>query len=710
MKYYVSLNGNDKNDGSPNSPFRTLDRAKRAAKEANEDVEIVIGSGRYFFNKSFVITKEDCNGCRITYKADGEVFFDGGIVIDGKLAKKVTDKAILNRIIDESARKKLMMIDLSDYDINYADYGVRGFRRAYVPSGNELYIDSKPQIVAQYPNAGKPEIPLTEVVDTGSIPMERDYSMRPFTFKYDDSRCDLWKEAKNFYVSGIFKWAWADDTVKVASIDTENKTITSEIPTLFGMIANPYSRWHAIGLLEEIDVPGEYFVDRDTKAVYFYPEADVSESLIQLSVLGEPMIKLMDAENITFSGITIENSRGTGVYIEGGRGCRVDTCILRNLGMVAVQIGMGATALPEGRHNCHGHQDENVGKPESASGIIGSWHEMLYEFAAWNNNGGFDHGVESCQIYDTGTGGILLCGGDRKTLTPAGNFVNNCHITRINRLDKTYKGGINIMGVGNRISHCKIHDMPGFGIYLHGNDHIIEYNDISDCITEVSDAGAFYMGRDVTEAGNVIRYNFFHDIHGYKGESSGACAIYFDDGASFNRIYGNFFYKVYQYSSMYPGGSFGVIFWGWGSQTSVSNNIFFDCPCVTRTSDFSGYILRDHYMEERGDVFVPRTFAKSDDDFRGIDVESDVYREKYPYMYNIIAKGEEGRGTQLYNNMYPLDKSFFKDVDNLDFTILEPEKFTEVFTPSVTDPIAGYNREKVYFEHIDFSKIGIQKK
>ena len=625
------------------------------------------------------------------------------------MAKKVTDKSILDRIIDEDARDKIMMIDLSEFNIDYVDYGMRGFRRAYVPSGNELYIDSKPQTVAQYPNIGMPEIPITEVVDEGSNPKELDFSMRPFTIKYDDTRCDLWKNAKDFYMSGIFKWAWADDTVKVASIDTVNKTITSDIPTLFGMEAKPFSRWHAIGLLEEIDVPGEYFVDRETNAVYFYPEHDVENSLIQLSVLGEPVIKLMDAENVTFSGITIENSRGAGVYIEGGRGCRIENCVLRNLGMIAVQIGMGATALPEGLHDAHGKQAEGVPKPESASGIIGSWHEMIYEFAAWNNNGGFDHGVESCEIYNTGTGGVLLCGGDRKTLTPSGNFVNNCHITKVNRLDKTYKAGVNIMGVGNRVSHCKIHDMPGFAVYLHGNDHIIEYNDISDCITEVSDAGAFYMGRDVTEAGNVIRYNFFHDIHGYKGESAGACAIYLDDGASFNRVHGNIFYRVSQYSSKAASGPFGTIFWNQGSQTSVSDNIFFECPDAIRSAYFSAYHLNDYFFKDEAELYVPRTYTDDENDFRGVDIRSDIYREKYPYIYDILVGGEEGRGTLLYNNMYPTYKGLFKDVDNLDFTVVDPDAFWWPFAPSMTDPIAGYNREKVSFKVTDFSKIGIQK-
>ena len=40
MKFHVSLNGDDKNSGSVDAPFRTLAGARSAAALINEDVEI----------------------------------------------------------------------------------------------------------------------------------------------------------------------------------------------------------------------------------------------------------------------------------------------------------------------------------------------------------------------------------------------------------------------------------------------------------------------------------------------------------------------------------------------------------------------------------------------------------------------------------------------------------------------------------------------
>ena len=73
--------------------------------------------------------------------------------------------------------------------------------------------------------------------------------------------------------------------------------------------------------------------------------------------------------------------------------------------------------------------------------MLGSWHEHIYENTTFEREGGTNHGVVGCDIYNTGAGGISLGGGDRVTLTPAGNYVRNCHIHDFNRLDRTVQGG-----------------------------------------------------------------------------------------------------------------------------------------------------------------------------------------------------------------------------------------------------------------------------
>lgn len=696
---YVAAAGSG--NGSMEAPLGSIAEAKKAAEASDEDVTVYLREGRYFLSDT--VRFENVNGKKITFKAyNGEkVYFDGGIVLDGADAKPVSDKKIKDRIIDKAAAEKVLEIDLSDCKIKYAKYGTRGFRRAVVPSPNELYINTEPYDIARYPNKGDALIPIKTVIDSGSVPYNEEYDMRPATFRYEDSRCALWENAKGFYVSGLFKNCYADDTIEIAKIDTKEETMTTAIPHLSGFAADSYTSFFAVNLLEEIDIPGEYFIDSETKKVYFYPKNDVKDALIQISVLDTPMVSLKNCENITFSGITFENSRGTGAYIEDGNGCIFENCVFRNLGMVGVQIGKGATALPEGRHTAHGKFAPDVKPPVSESEIIGSWHEMLYMNAAWNNDGGKNHGIVNCEIYNTATGGIILSGGDRKTLDKAGNYVENCDIHNVNRLDRTYKAGVNIAGVGNRVSHCNIYDMPGFAVYLHGNDHIIEYNDIHDVITEVADAGAFYMGRDLTEVGNILRYNCFHDIGPKIKSVMGICAVYFDDYCSFNAVHGNYFINI-------GGTTFGAVFWNRGCDASVSRNVFVDCELPMRPHHYCMKGVRKELMNPESILNI-RAFCDDENDLRGVDIRSEAYKKAYPYLYEVY-EGTYSAGSNIWHNTVISDKeNDFKDYKNGDLTLTDKSMALKWPQPEVYDTVLGIVDGTIAFDPIDFKTIGRQK-
>ena len=115
--------------------------------------------------------------------------------------------------------------------------------------------------------------------------------------------------------------------------------MTTVLPHLPGFKADKFTSWFAVNLLEEIDIPGEYYIDSENEMLYFYPKECIDNALIQISVLDSPIVVMEDASNITFDGIVFENSRCSGVYIDNGENCIIKNCIFRNLGTVAVQIG-----------------------------------------------------------------------------------------------------------------------------------------------------------------------------------------------------------------------------------------------------------------------------------------------------------------------------------------------------------------------------------
>lgn len=705
---FVAPDGLDSAPGTKEQPVATLERARELAREKkNEgDVTVYLRGGRYFRRQSFVLGEEDAalKGRTVRYCAyPGEtVYLDGGVVVDEERIQRTTDRNILDRVIEKEAREHLYEADLSGLGIVFGEYGNRGFRRPSRPAPNELFIDTKEMRLARYPKEGKPLIPIKEVLDTGSVPYDKDYSLRPAVFRYELERVDLWREAEESYVSGLFRYAWADDTIKIGKIDTEAKTITTEMPHLFGFEAQPHASWRILNLLEEIGEPGEYFIDTKAEKAYFYPQKDINGALIQVSVLAEPMLVLENTSGIRFENLILENARGTGAYIEGGSGNQIKNCTFRNLGTVAVQIGKGSTALPDGLHTAHGEYAPQCPRPKLESRIIGNFSEYIYEFAAANNNGGTNNGITGCDIYQIGAGGVLLSGGDRKTLTPAGNYVESCRITEVNRLEEHYKSGVNIFGVGNRISHCDMFGMPGHAIIIHGNDHVIEYNKIHDVIKHIADAGAIYMGRDVSEVGNVIKHNFIYDLAAALDNSgSGICAVYFDDFAVYNEIYGNYFYNIVQHGSV----QFSTIFWNGGGETSIGNNVFIDCiPGVNPNISSNSYEV----MHKEGDIVALRCSVKDPDDMRGVDITSPVYREKYPYLYDAYVNNVQ-QNTKYWNNVIIQgNDTEFVDAKHMDFTFKDDSaSVLYLKAEHVTDLVHGIRDKNLKFEPIDFRAIGL---
>ena len=170
--------------------------------------------------------------------------------------------------------------------------------------------------------------------------------------------------------------------------------------------------------------------------------------------------------------------------------------------------------------------------------------------------------MERCTIHDIGSGGVSLGGGDRIKLIPADNAVEHCDIRRFNRWDRSYRGAVNIDGVGNRIANNRIEEAPGSAIYLHGNDHVIELNDIAKVMQDGNDMGAFYMGRDPTERGNRIRWNRWTDL----ARKNMTFCIYLDDfGGCGTTITGNIFDRA---------GNRQAVFLNRSSDVTVRDNFF----------------------------------------------------------------------------------------------------------------------------------------
>lgn len=496
VQFYIAPNGSDKNDGSIKKPFATLEKARDTIRELKSNGGIPAGGiavnlrkGDYRITSSFVLNGQDSGspGSPILYRAypNEKVTLVGGEKLTASQFKKVSDAKIVDRIPKE-ARDKVVQLDLKALGIT--QYGAISSNQVGTGGNNtavplELFINDKAMKLARWPNDGFAKV--NKVMDKGS-------SSKGLTFTFTGNGLRKWDKMDDVWVLGYWGNDWATNDLQIKSIDFDKKQIVTLKTSSYE--AKDNQRFYIYNVLEELDSPGEWYLDRSSGMLYLYPPSSLKESTIQISLLESNMIMLSGASNIVIDGVGMEVSRGNAIDIKGDNNL-IRNCSVSKMGGYAVKV--------EGKNN----------------GVVGS------------------------HIYSMGNGGVYLNGGDSTTLTPAGNYVENSHIHDFARIKLTYTPAVELNGVGNRASHNELHDSPHFAIRFSGNEHVMEYNNIYDCVKETGDASAIYAGRSFVWRGNIIRYNYIHDIVN-NGSSVSTAAIYLDDFMSGVEIRGNVFYKI----------------------------------------------------------------------------------------------------------------------------------------------------------------------
>jgi hypothetical protein len=253
--------------------------------------------------------------------------------------------------------------------------------------------------------------------------------------------------------------------------------------------------------------------------------------------------------------------------------------------------------------------------------------------------------VSGSHVYDTGSGGIYVSGGDRRTLTRGENVVEDCLVNGFsqNRLTSAY--AIYMGGCGNTARHNEMFDAPHQAASLWGNDNLFEYNVVSNVLQCTDDAGAYYTGRNPSCRGNVLRYNLFAHIGSNRGH--GNAAIYFDDGDGGNTVYGCAFLRCGA-----PGkGAFGTVFSHGGYSNIVENCLFVDCERPLGSAPWSQKRW-EGYMKE---PFMVQRLRKD------VDIESPLYLAHYPALKGFLpGQADALRWNAAFGNIYINARSVLK--------------------------------------------------
>lgn len=521
-------NGTEKASRGKGGPVATIEQALALARNivAQEGsmpaggIHIFLREGDYLVSKTITIdaalTGSQKNPLTIAAWKDEKVRLLGGRKLEA--FTKVTDPDAKARIKPE-VLPHIRQCSLKKAGIkNFGTVHSRGFGRKAVPAHLELFFGNNPMPLAQWPSPG-----FARISDVGTPNPNGDgHSMSligflegGFVYGEQENNIESWKHLENVLIFGYWSWDWGGTYELIESLDASKRLIKTKPPHGYNCF-RPGQRIKYYNVLEELDQPGEYFVDTEKGLLYFYPPTELSSGEAIASELETPFFSINEASHVTLRGLRMEACRGTGITINGGAHVTIEACHLRNIG----------------NHAC----------------VI---------------TGGTHHLVTACEISQTGDSGIEVSGGDRKTLTPCNHKIHANHIHHFSRWNHCYTPAVQARGVGIDITNNFMHDAPHSAIIYVGNEIRIERNEIRNVCNDTDDCGAIYTGRDYTARGNIIRHNH---ICGVYGSRTWADAIYMDDCVSGQLIEGNIIERAKVAVQL-----------GGGRELIVRNNIFVGC-------------------------------------------------------------------------------------------------------------------------------------
>lgn len=572
VAFYVAPDGDDNNEGTIDSPLATMQGARdrvRSYKKSNgypaNGITVYFRDGKYPITERVDFDKSDSGTqeAPVVYRAYGDEkpTFTGGYYVSGADFKPVTDEEVLSRFPSDDAREHILQYNLKENGIE--DYGtipvscgtgkdvVRSETFGRKPNSMEVFIDDFAYDLARYPNkeedSDKGWLYAGEVIEPGYAD---DWwkGVQP-KFHYSDTRIENWKDYNDVHISGFLGVDYFVDDTKVKAVNKTSKTVTLSDQLLSGVAEG--KRYYFYNVLDELDAPGEYYIDRTNGILYLYPTKDISNATVALSGYQQQlMLNLKDVSFMNFKNLTFELTRCSVIGIIGGDSVNVSCCTFKNIGIRAVWIG-----------------DTYAGENVTGLDLEG---DLAKEYD--NAANGINHSVTSCEFFNLGYGAVNMEGGDYYRKIPSNFSVINCKIHDFGRRNKGYENGINYYGNGYIIRNNLIYNAPNAAMIGRATDVYMEYNEMYNVAREISDNGAVYTNYTWPVHDFYFRYNYIHDLPGsnyghtyFDGPVCLRAGFYTDTNFFSPNLYGNIFANM-------PIG-----FHHSGVTEYIENNIFIDC-------------------------------------------------------------------------------------------------------------------------------------
>lgn len=517
---YVSPSGSDHHPGTAEKPMATLEYAwKKASRQAGRRSITIYCEGTNYLSAPILITNETSGTPEHPIRFSS---YPGqkAVISGSRILRNLRWKEYKNGIMQAKVEEEL------------------------IP--DQLFVNGKKQISARYPNFD-PDIRIFNGYAADACSPER---------------VKNWSNPAGGYLHVMHSREWGGYQYSI-----EGKDAKGELILKGGFQNNRQMGMHHTyrmveNIFEELDAEGEWYFDKETHTLYFYPprELDLQTALFEvpqaenLFILkgkpGSPVRHVsVDHLELTQTLRTFMKTnepllrsdwkiyRGGALIIENAEKCSVNGCYLHD-------IGGNAIFFSNYNRNHRVSQNHITRIGASAVCFVGSPDAVRSPL--------FEYGKsQTWEQMDKGTG----------PLTP--DYPSDCLVddNLIHSIGETEKQGAGIqlsMSARITIRNNSIYDLPRAGINVSEGTwggHLIEGNDVFDTVLETGDHGSFnswgrdrywhpdrnvmdefakehpqMVFRDATET-TVIRNNRWRCDHGWD--------IDLDDGSSNYHIYNN---------------------------------------------------------------------------------------------------------------------------------------------------------------------------
>jgi hypothetical protein len=524
---YVAENGNDKNPGTKDKPFASLEKARQTVQKLlsnNSDSHIIvyIREGTYYLQKTVVFGVQDYpkGNNKITYKAYGKEkpVFSSGI--------KIKDWQKLSRLnnIPEKALGKVWVANVPES---------LGFVYSLYDEGQRLSMAKSDGFF--------PTKSAKKAIEFAYEECWQDFT----TLHFPKGAIKNWQNLADAEILVRPKWPWVVNILKLESVDEESLTAKTNLPGTYGLYQLLFgtdkteSCW-VLNMIEHLDEPEEWVYISKERKIYLWPKDDVPgndiyapslKELIRLEgndkdgivknivldgltfTCGErdtwtekdaglqhdwemydkdnALVRLRNAENCIIKNCKFVNSSGTAVRLD--LHCQNNKIISNEIGHIG-GTGVLLAGYGPGQPNVNKNNEVSFNHIHHCGQIY--WHNA--GILIWQSG---ENCISNNLIHDLPYSGIVVTGARPEDFCKKNiNLRRECTPT----IDFNNVPSLEITGLGTNDDYRK------FIPCLYSRKNRIEKNEIHNVVKKLDDGNAIYLSGAGME--NIVNNNYIHHL------------------------------------------------------------------------------------------------------------------------------------------------------------------------------------------------------